>query len=312
VLFALVFGTAGYMVLQGWSFVDALYMAVITLSTVGYLEVQPLNEVGRLFTIGVIFVGLLGVFSGLGVLAQVISTGELGDAIRRRRMRQRIRELRDHYIVCGFGRVGRAAAAEFAQSEAPLLVIDTDQQTAVEAEGEGISHLLGDATDDHVLRAAGIDRARGLVAAIGSDATNVYITLSAKSLNPDVFVIARASNPEAVEKLDRAGADRVASPYDSVGRQMAFLALRPAVVEFVDHVTGAPGLRIEEVEVREGSALDGVSLQAASERYDGVTFLALKRTDGGLRASPDAREIFRPGDMVIALGPEDALASLAG
>jgi voltage-gated potassium channel len=311
VAFALVYGTIGYVLIEGWTLLESLYMTVITLTTIGFREVRPLGPAGRGFTLSVILVGFVAAFVALTTITQAIATGELRERIRRRRMRQRVEALKNHYIICGYGRVGRATVEEFRTANVEVIVVDADPASATALEEEDLAYIIGDATDDAVLREAGVTKARGLIAAIGSDATNVYITLSARALNTDFFIVTRASEREAVEKLSRAGADRIASPYLGIGRQMAFLALRPAVVDFVDLVMGAPGHGLEEVVVRAGSSLEGITLSDVSSSHSGVTVLAVRKPDGKLLPSPRADLVLRDGDLVIAFGPDDALAALA-
>ena len=311
VAFAIVYGTVGYVVLEHWSVLDALYMTVITLTTIGFLEVEPLDAVGRAFTLSIIAFGLIAAFTAVTAIANAIATGELRESMRRRRMRQRIEALDDHYVICGYGRVGRAAADELTEASVDVVVVDSDPSVGRDLEERGIAHIIGDATDDGILRQAGVEKARGLVAAIGSDATNVYITLSARSLNEQLFIVTRASGHEAAAKLTRAGANRVASPYLSIGRQMAFLALRPAVVDFVDHLMGTRGQGLEEVVVGDGSALAGVKVADVPTDHPGVTVLAVRKREGDLVPSPGPDVALEHGDLVILLGPQDALADLA-
>ena len=218
-------GIVGYMVIEGWSLLDAAYMTIITLTTVGYEEVHPLSSTGRIFTI-------LLMVAGVGVMLYVLTTvvnlavaHEVGILFRRRKLKTRIAKLRGHFIVCGFGRVGRVVASTLQGESAPVIVVDNEAEALAEAEDLGLLYLQGDATRDADLISAQIDKAVGLVAATGDDSENVYITLTARGLNPDLHIVARASRPEAEEKLRRAGANGVVSPYSIGGREMALTAM---------------------------------------------------------------------------------------
>ncbi|MGH9195224.1 MAG: potassium channel family protein, partial [Acidimicrobiia bacterium] len=204
--FALIYGTVGYLLIEGWDVFDAVYMTVITLTTVGFGEVHQLSAGGRLFTISLILFGIVTVAASVASLADVLVSGELGESVRRRRRTRMINQLNDHYIICAFGRVGRTAAQEFKEQGVPFLAIDVREDLTAMMEEQGINYLIGDPTEESVLRQAGIDRAKGLVCAVDSDATNVYITLTARAINPGLSIVARASNPESVDKLMRAGA----------------------------------------------------------------------------------------------------------
>lgn len=306
-----IYGTTGYRLIEGWSWFESLYMTVITLTTVGFGEVRPLSETGRLFTISLILFGIVTLAATVGALADVLVSGELGRSLRRRRRNRMIDQLKDHYIICAYGRVGRTAAQEFREQNAPCMTIEIREDLVPLMEEHGIPYLLGDPTEESVLMQAGIDRALGLVCAVDSDAVNVYITLTARAINPRLSIVARASNPESVDKLLRAGADRVVSPYSLSGKRMAFLALRPSVVDFVDMVTVAPDLRIEEIIVGPGSSLDGQTVARATSSQRGVTILAVKKGQGDLIASPPQDTVLEAADLVIALGPVTALNGMA-
>jgi voltage-gated potassium channel len=304
-------GCIGYAAIEGWGFLDALYMTVTTLTTVGFREVHPLGVGGRVFTIALMGFGVLIVFVTIAIIAQLIMSGELGEPLRRRRMQRRIDELRDHYVLCAFGRVGRATAAEFALQGFPYVVIE--QQMALErlmAEN-GAPFIVGDPTEEAVLEQAGVRRAKGLVCAVDSDAGNVYITLTARSLNPHLSIVARASAPQSVDQLYRAGADRVVSPYVLSGTRMASLASRPSVVEFVDMVTVAPDMRLEEIVVGPGTPLDGQTVGDARSAHSDVRILAVKKEGQVLVPTPDTGLVIAAGDIVIALGPTKMLGALA-
>jgi voltage-gated potassium channel len=304
-----VYGTVGYWALEGWSWLDSLYMTVITLTTVGYREVQPLDAGGQVFTISVLLFGVVTLLSAISVGTELLVSGELGAKMRRRRVRRQLDSLADHFIICGFGRVGRTAAEDFAREGVPFAVVDP----AADIRAEDVPHVVGDATEEGALRAAGIERARGLLCAVDSDAVNVYVTITARALKRGLVIVARASSPESTEVLRRAGADRVVSPYVLSGRRMAFLSLRPSVVDFIDSVTVAPGLRLEEIVVGSDSWLAGKPLRDVGAAYPGVRVLAVKREDGGdLVSSPNADFALTPGDLAVVLGPVEALEAFGG
>ncbi len=309
--FSLVYGTVGYIVIEDFGVLNALYMTVTTLTTVGFGEIEPLDPAGRLFTLSLIVIGFTAAFTLLAVLTSLVISGQLGRSLSRRTMRQRIDALRDHYIVCAFGRVGQAAVEELAAQGAGVVVVEVDPAREAEMIEAGVLYLLDDPTREDVLEQAGISRARGLLCAVDSDASNVYITLLARARNPDLFIIGRASSPESVEALRRAGSDRVVSPYRLSGTRMAALAFQPAMLEFVDMVSVAPDLRIEELIVGERSPLAGASVRDAAAPYDGVMIMAVRSPDGTLLVPPRADTVLAVGDLLIVVGPMAALGDLA-
>src|SRR5918911_1071311 len=249
-------GTLGYVFFEGWSFLDALYMTVITIGTVGFREVHPLDTSGLLWTIALIIGGVGALGYAASLLVELAVEGTVRGYFRNRRMRTEIHKLSSHYILCGFGRVGRQVAREFTLEGVPFVVIDQDSQRVEECLERGHPAILGDASDDTVLEEAGVRRAKGLVAAVDSDADNVFVTLSARKMNPDLYIVARTSSDEAAGKLEIAGADRTLSPYAVGGRRLASLATQPLIVDFLDIVTrGRKGIefRLEEFSVPEES-----------------------------------------------------------
>jgi voltage-gated potassium channel len=309
-LVALLYGTVGYRLMEGWTLLDALYMTVTTLTTVGFREIHPLGPGGEVFTISLILLGLGAVFATIGVGTELVVSGELGAWYRRRQVDRQTAGLREHHVICAYGRVGRAVAASLSEQGAPFCVVDNDPSLIPLMESHGVIHLTGDPSDEEVLREVGIEHARGLVSAVDSDAVNVFITLTARALNPELSIVARASRAESVDRLLRAGADRVVSPYELSGRRMAFLATRPAVVDFLEMVALAPELTLEEILVRPGSALDGRSVGEAVADHPGVTVLAVKRGEDDLQASPGADTRLASGDLVLVMGPQRALEAL--
>ncbi len=307
-------GTGGYMVIEGWGLVDALFMTVVTLSTVGYREVHPLSRLGQLFTMLLIVGGVGGVLYTLTGVVGFAVEGELGRLWGGRRMLGRIRELEDHYIICGFGRVGQEVAADLANRGAPFVIIEQSRELATLARRR---HLVieGDATDDELLRQARVEQARCLIAAVGSDADNTYITLSAKAINPRVFVVARIDHAGAERKLRQAGADRVISPYSIGGRHMALAALQPLFVDFIEVMDTLIGgrrgnLMLAELLVTADSALAGKPVEEALAGSHNVTVLAIRAASGQLLLGPARTTVVNPGDQMIAIGDERELERL--
>ena len=311
-LVAIVFiGVIGYMLIEGWSFLDAIYMTITTITTVGFREVHPLSDTGRIFSIILIIFGDGGALYVLTNIMGYIQEGQIGITVGRRRMKNRIARLKEHFILCGYGRVGQEIARVFSEEGTPFVIIANDEQHIARAEKEGYLCLFGDATSDEVLKEAGIERAHGLVSAVGSDTDNTFITLSAREMRPDLFIEARSSGPESEGKLRRAGADRVISPHAIGGRRMAMLALRPAVVDFIDTVAYGRGrqLELENVDIAGGSSLIGRTMEQARSQ-DGITVLAMKKKSGKLLANPPGEEVIEDGDRLIVIGTKGRLAAL--
>jgi voltage-gated potassium channel len=285
-------------------------MTVITLTTVGYREVQVLDIGGQLFTASLLFFGLGAVFVVLGTLTELVVSGHLSGLLRENQVRRKVDGMTGHHIICAYGRVGRAAAAEFAASGEPFIVLDIDDRLQPAMERDEVVHRIADPTEEAVLRDAGIDRARSLVCAVDSDATNVYITLTARAMNPGLTIIARASRPESVDRLVRAGADRIVQPYALSGSHMAALSLHPSVIDFFDVTHAGTGLRVEEIQVREGSMLDGRLVSEACPSMSGVTPLALRRAAGTILAPPPGDARLGTGDAIVAFGSMSALEAL--
>jgi voltage-gated potassium channel len=256
-------GTLGYMAIEGWSFSDAVFMAATTITTVGFGEVRPLSERGRLFTILLLLVGLTAVWYALSVLVSVALEGELGLRWEERRMERQVSQVRDHHIIAGVGRVGRQTALALRDLGHQVVAIDADPAAVSAAIASGFLVVAGDATEDATLARAGIDHATGLITTLGSDADNVFVTLSARALNATLPIVARANEASAVPKLIRAGATQVVSPYDMAGRQLARLALRPGTVDFIEDLFKGPtgALVVEDVRVDPGSPLVGMPIQ---------------------------------------------------
>ena len=304
-------GGIGYMLIEGWSFIDALYMTIITITTVGYNEVHPLSDSGRIFSIFLIVGGVGGALYSLTAIVAYVIEGGFGTTIGRRQMKNRIAKLKNHFILCGYGQVGQEIAHVFTEERVAFVVIDKDKESIANAEKDGRLYLLADATTDDVLKEAGIEWARGLVVAVGSDADSTYITLSARGLRPSLFIEARASSSEAEAKLKKAGADRIISPHSIGARRMAMLALRPAVVDFIDTVIYRRGreLQLENIAINHDSSLVGLDIEKARQRTQ-VTVLAISRQGDQLLANPSGEETIEAGDQLIVMGTRQQLASL--
>ena len=304
-------GTAGYVMLEGWSWFDAFYTTVTTITTVGGGEPGPMNVAGKWWTIAVVAFGF-GVltYTVLALVAYVIE-GHLGEQFGARRMRRRVAKMQDHFILCGFGRVGREIARDFTAEKMPFVVVDINPDSLERAAAQGFTVMKGNAADVGTLQAAGIDRARGLVTAVDDDADNIYVTLSARVLKPDLFIVARANAEDAERKIRLAGANRVISPYTIGGRRMASLAMRPTAVEFVDTVLSANNgqLLLEDLTIRAGSAWIGRALVELFPHDDEAFVLALKR-DGEMRFRPAASTELKSGDELVAAGPPEAIRAL--
>jgi voltage-gated potassium channel len=307
-------GTVGYSLIEGWSPTESLYMTVITLSTVGFGEVRPLTPGGRAFTVALILVGVGGVAYLFSSLAEYVVAGELQGTLQRRRMQHKIDGISNHYIVCGYGRVGRHVARELEANGAQVVVIDIDSTKIDRAERSNLLFIVGDASDDEVLQRAGIARARGLVAATGNDADNVFITLSARSIRQDLTIVVRAIMPDSEHKLRMAGADHVVLPHAIGGRRMAGMLMRPTVVDFLDVVMHSENLELwlEDIPVGPGCQLANCSVGDALIRTrTGANVLAIRTAEGKLQTNVSAADVLGAGDVVVALGTREQLHALA-
>jgi voltage-gated potassium channel len=313
VLGAVGIGTLGYVVLLGWSPMDAWYMTMITLTTVGFREIAPLGTIGQVWTSLLAVAGVAIIFGTVGIAAEYIVEEVTSGRREVRRMQEAIDALGGHFVLCGYGRVGATVARELVEAGQSVVVVDLIQASLERARSDGHLVVLGDATTDAILRQAGVVRARGLVTAIDTDALNVYVILSARPLNPSLTIIGRANTLEAEEKLIRAGADRIVSPYTRAGHRMAELAVRPGVVDYLDAALDhrEPAFGLESVAVVAGRGLDGRSV--GEIRADGIVVLAIAHADGPHARyesnPPDARRLVA-GESVIASGDAAALARL--
>jgi voltage-gated potassium channel len=299
------YGVAGFTLIEHWSVLDAVYMTVTTLTTVGFREVHPLDSGGQVFAISLIVFGVGLVLITISIVAGWIAEGRGADRARRTRMQRQIDRMSDHAIVCAYGRVGRAIARTYQEEGVAFVVIEAKEEYAEQLERDGATYVIGEAADEAVLRSAGVERARLLACAVDSDATNVYIALIARSINPRLFIIARASEPDSPDRLLRAGADRVVSPFVSSGRHMAMLSLRPKVVDYLEvEREGAHPLRLEEVAVAADSAMVG---QSIIDAVGDASVLAVRHADGEVQPNPPPEQLLHPGDLLLLLGEHETL-----
>jgi len=304
-------GTMGYMTIEGWGFIDSLYMTVITLASVGFKEVYDLSVTGRIFTIFLIIGGVGTVAYALSAGAKIILEGELQEIYGRRRLEKKIKELRNHYIICGYGRMGKIICRELTEKNIKFVIVE--KQTDIYNDSKDLLIYVGDATKDEVLKELGIEKAKGLVSVLPTDAENLFVVLSARGLNPNLFIVARAGEEGSEKKLIRAGADKVVSPYHIGGLRIAHTMLKPAVVDFIEFATksGNIDLQMEEVLIRESSPLVGKSLdECGIGRELGIIIVAIKKTNGEMRFNPTFRSSIKTGDTLIALGEISKLKSL--
>ncbi len=320
-LFAVIaLGVAGYMLIEGASFLDALYMVIITITTIGYGERFPLGTGGEVFT-------LFLIISGVGIVGYTLVSGvefmienSVGGMMERRKMRKEIESMIGHYILCGYGRVGQHIADDLKDAGVDFVIIERDAAAAEKANGLGFLVIKDDATNDETLRQAGIESARGLVSALSSDAENLYITLTARELCPHLFIVSRCDSEESESKLRRAGADRVISPHSIGGRRMAAMLLKPTVWDYLDLVTRGQYIefnienlewRIDDVEIQPNSQLDGKSIDEAKiYSISGALILAVKKKGLGFNTKPSKDTRLDPGDYIVAIGTVEQLAKL--
>jgi voltage-gated potassium channel len=304
------FGTCGYYWVEHMPFFEAFYMTIITISTVGYAEIVPLSQAGRALTIIIIILGItVGAYT-IGLLVRAFVEGELAKIVGRRIVQKQISSLKDHFIVCGYGRIGRIMCSEFAADNIDFVVIEQDPATREEIENQRYLCIEMDATSEEALLAAGIMNAKGIATAVNSDANNVFITMTAKSLRPDIFVLARASEEKNEDKLLRAGASRVVSPYMIGARRMAQMLKKPTVVDFIDiAMMGSHlGLMMEEAKIGPKSNLIGKNLVDSHLRKDfGVIIVAIKKISGKMIFNPMPSETLEAGDVIVVIGKREDL-----
>ncbi len=305
-------GTLGYCYIEHWNWFDSLYMTIVTLSTVGYGEVHPLHNSGRMFTIGLILSGVGTLLYILSDTAQLIVESDPGELFGRKRMRDKIAKMSKHQIVCGFGRTGQEVAKQFLARKVEFVVIEQDPERCKRARDAGLIYLCGDATDDDVLKTAQVEKADGIVCALSDDSSNTFIALSSKEFNENIKIVCRAANPGTEAKMMRAGAHNVVSPYIIAGRRMASAVTHPLVLEFLDVAMHNPAfdLRLEQIMISLKSKLAGITLKDANIKQTvGAMVLAVNQK-GRLLTNPSPNLVFEAGDILIALGAEDELKKL--
>jgi voltage-gated potassium channel len=309
----LLIGTAGFSILAHYPVFDAFYMTLTTITTVGYQEVHPLNHVGRVFNSFLILFGVSAMFFSVGVMTETIIELQLHDRYGRGKRRRMVQHMKNHYIVCGFGRVGRSASHELKRSGVPFLVLDRSEQRVARATDSGMVAVVADATSDASLREAGIMRACGFISALPTDAENVFVILSAKTLNPKLTVVTRAAEEGAEEKLRRAGADIVFSPYSIAGQRLAQALVRPHVAQFIDFAAHGLGLDVSIEEFRIPPGQHGIqetlSVIVSPGSLD-VIVLAVRKRDGQMVFNPPAEAQVGPGDFLIVMGRQPGLRRL--
>lgn len=312
-LLILLFGTIGYMHLEGWRLIDALYMTIITLTTVGYTEVNPLGEAGRVFTVLLIMLGV-GLFLYVaGSVVQFMVEGQIRILFGRRRLDRQIGQLEDHYIICGYGRIGRVLARKLLQKPVDLVIVEKDRDLIPVMEADRVLFVSGSATEETNLVKAGIHKAKGLVAVLATDTDNVFLVLTARQLKPDLFIMARATEEESKITLEAAGASKVESPYDIGAASMAQRILRPTVTSFLDQAFAhrRTEIQMEEIPIDPTSNLAGVLLKDSGIRQNyNLILVAIKQANGEMLFNPSFETVLRGGDTVIAVGNRDNLVAL--
>lgn len=306
-------GTGGYMVIEGWRVLDAFYMTIITIATVGYREVHELSDRGMVFTTLLIVFGVSVLWYTIGKFAQIMFEGQLESFIGRKKVEKQIESLKDHYIICGYGRIGSLICKEFSARPVPFVVVESNPSVLEKLEHDGYLFIRGSATEDESLLKAGIKRAKGLIAVVTSDTENVYITLTARGLNPELFILARAGEEGSEVKLKRAGANKVISPYHIGGSRMAQAILRPNVVDFIEIATAREhlDLQIEEICISDTSSFVGENLVSSGFRKQtGVIIVGIKKATGKMVFNPDSHTRIDGRDTLIVLGEPSAIMKL--
>jgi len=312
-LLILVTGTAGYIIIEDWRFLDAFYMTIITISTVGYREVNQVGDIGRLFTIFLVVIGVGFTFYVMAAVVQFMVEGRVRIIMGRRRLDKKINRIKNHYIVCGYGRIGRVLCRNLQGTPYDLVVVEKNPELVRVMDEDGVLYVSGDAADETNLLRAGIKRAKGLVAALATDTDNVFLVLSARQLAPELDIVARASQQGAKNKLRAAGANSVESPYEMGAASMAQRIIRPTVTNFLDlaFAHSRKDIQMEEIPVSEDSALTNIPLKDSGIRQDyNLIIIAIKKPDGTMLFNPSFEAAFRPDDTVIAVGEEQNLQKL--
>lgn len=312
-LVIIILGTLGYMMVEGWDILDSLYMTVITLTTVGYGEVHEVSRIGKLFTVLFIFTGVSFFLYVAGSVVQFMVEGQIRTLLGRRTLDKRIAKLKNHYIVCGYGRIGRILCKNLRKRPVDLVVVEKERELIPMMDEDKILYVSGDAALEVNLHKAGITRAKGLVAALGKDTENVFVVLSARQLNPDLFIFARASQNETKSKLQAAGANKVESPYDIGAISMAQRILRPTVTNFLDLAFAykRKDIQMEEIPVSTSSDLVNVMLKDSGirQRFN-LIIIAIKKSDDSMLFNPSFETVIEANDTVVAVGQEENLKKL--
>ncbi len=312
-LVVVLFGIFGYTWIEGWNLLDSLYMTIITLSTVGYGEVREIGPGGRVFTVLLIVFGLFTITYIVGLVAETLVAGEIRSVLGRRKVSKKIKSLRDHYIICGYGRIGSIICKGLTRKAIPLMVIEKDEHVQEQLEEDKILYLDGDATHEETLLEAGIEKAKGLVSVVSSDAENVYICLTARGLNPRLYILSRAEDEASERKLLRAGANKVILPYILGGRRMVQAIIRPTVSDFLESAVHDQSfeLAIEEITVGEDSRLVNQSLVDSGIRQEmDVIIIGIKQKAGTMIFNPSSQTKIQPDDILIAMGRNKDLETL--
>jgi voltage-gated potassium channel len=306
-------GTIGYMTIEGWQFVDALYMTVITISTVGFKEVNQVGAAGRIFTIFLVFTGVGFTLYVAAAVVQFMVEGRIRIILGRRRLDKKIDRLKNHYIICGYGRIGRVLCRHLKRADIDVAVIEKDPEQITVMDADGILYIAGEATDENILLKAGIKRAQGLVAALATDTDNVFLVLTARQLAPEIFIMARSSQETAKIKLRAAGANSVESPYEMGAVSMAHRIIRPTVTSFLDLAFAykRKDIQMEEIPVSSASELINIQLKDSGirQKYN-LIIIAIKKSDGSMQFNPSFEAVIAPHDTVIAVGEADNLQRL--
>jgi voltage-gated potassium channel len=314
-------GTVGYVLIEGWSLSDSLYMTFITLTTVGFSEVRPLSDAGRHFTIVFLIFSIATVGYSFTILITYIFEGLFFQTMRERRMKKNVKKIKDHFIICGFGDTGKEVALEFKHSKMKFVVVDIDPESSRLTRDESILFIKGDASDDEVLMEANIEQAQGLVSVLPDDEANVFVVLTARQLNAGLLIVSQASEERTIQKLMKAGANRVISPKQIAGRRLASIVLRPSVVNFLDVIVGGVGgvdvpMRLEEVRIEEGSPLVGKTLRESGVgQSTGALIVGILGAGGRTRVNPTSTSSIASArllenDILIALGSEEQIDKL--
>ncbi|MEW5960865.1 MAG: potassium channel protein [Chloroflexota bacterium] len=305
-----ILGTLGYMLIEGWSFIDALFMTMITMTTIGYGEVHQLSPLGRVYTIGLIVIGVVTASYTITAVVEVLTSQDFLKQLRDHRRRRELEKISNHCIICGFGRLGRTLARELKDRRFPIIVVDLDDAAIEACQQLDIQAVQGNAADERILHQAGISRAKALVAAANSDAENVFIVLSAKGINPNLQIITRCNSEGSIPKLEKAGADSVISPYVTAGRRIAQMVAHPNVLSFLDGILefGDQQMRLEEFIIDHKSPLAGLTLREAKLK---AAVLAVTHPEQALLSHPNADTKLLPGAAIIVMGIDQELKRLA-